>query len=183
MKLPDGGIEMIAKSLMWVILVVPWLSLFVLRTASIRRFIPVSILAALIVTIVFEMAHAYHWWTIFGKATIVPWGYITNTSFTYGLFLVGTLWIFKLTYFNFWFYMVTNLAIDAVFIFVIDPIFVRMGFYRLDNITHFQIFLIMTGISLLLYLYQKWQEGAISGEVKEDDDPFEIRLPFREKAR
>ncbi|WP_052486944.1 hypothetical protein [Gordoniibacillus kamchatkensis] len=174
---------MYAKALMWGMLVVPWISLFVLKPASIRRFMPVSIFAALIVTIVFEIAHAFRWWTILDKAIIVPWGYITNTAYTYGFFLIGTLWIFKFTYRRFWLYMLTNLVIDGVFQFGLDPLFARAGFYRFENITHWQTFLIMIGVAVLLYLYQMWQEGSISREVKKQDDPFELRLSRREKAR
>ncbi|UUZ90070.1 hypothetical protein LJK87_29235 [Paenibacillus sp. P25] len=137
---------MYAKALMWAMLVIPWLSLFILKPASIRRFMPVSILGALIVTIVFEMAHAFKWWTIFGKAMIVPWGYITNTAYVYGFFLIGTLWIFKLTYHKFWLFFVTNAVIDGLFQFVLDPLFARAGFYRFYNITHFQLFLMMVGL-------------------------------------
>ncbi|UJF33925.1 hypothetical protein [Paenibacillus hexagrammi] len=165
---------MYAKVLMWGMLLIPWISLFFLKPASIRRFMPVSILGALLVTIVFEIAHAFRWWTIFDKATIVPWGYITNTAYTYGFFLIGTLWIFKLTYHRFWLFIVTDLVINGGFQFVVDPLFVRAGFYRLDNIRHWQIFLLMTGIGLMLYLYQMWQEGSISREVKNQDDPYEL---------
>ncbi|WP_275983445.1 hypothetical protein [Paenibacillus hamazuiensis] len=41
----------------------------------------------------------------------------------------------------------------------------------------------MVGVSVLLYLYQMWQEGSISREVKEEDDPLELRVSRREKAR
>jgi hypothetical protein len=174
---------MYAKALTWGMLVLPWLSLFILKPASIRRFMPVSIFAALIVTIVFEIAYAFGWWTIYEKSVIVPWGYITNTWYTYGFFLIGTLWIFKLTYRRFWLFFATNVVIDGAFQFGLDPLFARAGFYRFDRIAHWQLFLIMVGVAVLLYLYQMWQEGAISRKVKEEDDPLELRLPRREKAR
>ncbi|WP_276358025.1 hypothetical protein [Cohnella caldifontis] len=174
---------MYAHALMWGLLVLPWISLFFLNPASIRRFMPVSIFAALLVTIVFEMAHAFRWWTILDKAIILPWGYITNTAYTYGFFFIGTLWIFKFTFGRFWLFMLTNVVIDGLFQFGLDPLFARAGYYRFVNITHWQTFFIMVGIAVLLYLYQVWQEGSIKHQVKEQDDPLEIRVFEREKAR
>ncbi|RTE09347.1 hypothetical protein [Paenibacillus whitsoniae] len=170
-------------ALMWGMLIIPWLSLFIMKPASIRRFMPVAIIGALLVTIVFEIAHAFRWWTIFDKAIIVPWGYITNTAYVYGFFLIGTLWIFKLTYHKFWLFLLTNLVIDGMFQFGMDPLFERAGFYRFEHITHWQVFFIMISIALLLYLYQMWQEGSISHEVKEKDDPYELQFSRRQKAR
>ncbi|CAM3540629.1 hypothetical protein [Marinicrinis lubricantis] len=173
---------MFATALMWGMLVIPWISLFFLKPASIRRFMPVSILGALLVTIVFEIAHAFHWWTLMDKAIIVPWGYITNTAYVYGFFLIGTLWIFKLTYHRFWLFVLANLLVDGGFQFGLDPLFERAGFYQLERISHWQTFLVMSGIALLLYLYQMWQEGSLSSETKRQDDPFVLRTR-REKAR
>ncbi|RIX59562.1 hypothetical protein D3P08_05340 [Paenibacillus nanensis] len=174
---------MYANALMWGMLIIPWISLVLLKPASIRRFLPVSILGALLVTIVFEIAHAFHWWIIFDKAIIVPWGYITNTAYVYGFFMVGTLWIFKLAFHKFWLFILANIAVDGAFQFIMDPLFERAGFYRLENIAHWQLFLIMLGIALLLYGYQVWQESSVSRETKEEDDPYELKIFRREKAR
>lgn len=49
---------------------------------------PVTIFTSLLMTIIFQIAYTYKWWTI--QEQIVPWGFMIDVSFAYGIFTVGT---------------------------------------------------------------------------------------------
>jgi hypothetical protein len=115
---------------LWTSLVLPWISLVFIKKETIKRYMPVAIFVSLLVTIIFEMAHVFKWWVMLDG--LAPWGYITNVSFVYGTFLVGTIWIFYFTFHNFWLYLVTNIAIDGLFAFVLNN-FLEGRIYTLVN--------------------------------------------------
>src|SRR5690625_3744829 len=93
--------------LLWLILIIPWLTMIFYNTYSLKRFMPVSIFVSLLVTLIFQMGYVYKWWII-GKS-LVKWGHITSLPITFGSFLVGTLWIFHFTYDKgFKVYFITN---------------------------------------------------------------------------
>ncbi|WP_171642680.1 hypothetical protein [Paenibacillus phytorum] len=100
-------VNILNKLLLWSGFVLPWLSLFLMKKKSIYRYMPVCIFSALLVTIVYEIGYTYKLWIL--KDAIVPWGYVTNTAFAYGIFLVGTMWVFHFTFGRFWLYVVANL--------------------------------------------------------------------------
>ncbi|GAA4714777.1 hypothetical protein [Brevibacillus fulvus] len=147
------------------LLVVPWLSLFWLDKQTIKRYMPVTIFTALLMTIIFQIAYTFKWWTI--HQSIVPWGYMIDVSFAYGIFTVGTLWIFVLTYRKFWIYLLTNVAMDAIFAFVVFPLLDKTGVATLHKISAWQYFLVILAISLLIYGYQAWQEPIFAAPGNE----------------
>ncbi|KYD11506.1 MULTISPECIES: hypothetical protein [Heyndrickxia] len=146
-----------AQIILWGILIISWLSLFFLKKDSIRRFMPVAIFAALLVTIIEEIGYVYNWWTILGK--IFPWEHFITYPLTYGPFLVGTIWIFHFTYDkSFWVYILTNAIIDAFHAFVMLNLFTYFGIYRLNNINNFGLFILIFCLSFVIYPYQIWQD-------------------------
>jgi hypothetical protein len=170
--------------MLWSTLLLPWVSLVFMKKQSIKRYMPVAIFSALLVTIVFEMAHAFKWWEM--KEAIVAWGYITNVSFTYGLFPLGTLWIFYFTFKKFWIYFMVNLIIDSIFTFGLNDWFERQGVYTLINFTEWHVFGVMTFLALIIYAYQLWQEGIFKPVHNDGKGIFnkEIELKgVRKKAR
>lgn len=151
-----------SQFILWFMLIVPWLSLFFIKKST-RRFMPVAIFASLLVTLVFEISYTFHWWVV--KEDIVPWGHITSFPLTYGVFIPGTIWIYHFSYDRpFWFYMITNAIIDALYAFIILNVFIYFGIYELKTMGNFGIFVLMIVISILIYVYQKWQEGNSTRE-------------------
>lgn len=138
------------------LLILPWLTLFFMKKESIKRFMPVTIFSMLIMSIVFQIAYTYKWWVIYQY--VVPWGYLVDVSFAYGIFAVGTLWIFRLTSHRFRLYVLTNLVMDALFAFVVFPLLRILHVATVKNIEYWQYFLVIFGLSFLLYGYHKWQE-------------------------
>ncbi|KQX62961.1 hypothetical protein ASD40_29465 [Paenibacillus sp. Root444D2] len=173
--------------LLWSGFVLPWLSLFLMKKKSIYRYMPVCIFSVLLVTIVYEIGYTYKLWIL--KDAIVPWGYVTNTAFAYGIFLVGTLWVFHFTFGRFWLYVVANLLLDAFYAFVFHRIEEKLGIADLVSVKHYHILLIMVGLSLILYPYQLWQERGWKSMDHGDRDDITVRistptwLTKREKAK
>ncbi|MBM7703900.1 hypothetical protein [Metabacillus iocasae] len=71
-----------AHFVMWFLLIGPWFLLFFFDTERMKRFVPVGIFAALLLTIVFQIAQRYEWWIIHDNLF-----FLTNmTPFIYGVF-------------------------------------------------------------------------------------------------
>lgn len=153
-----------AQIILWLMLIVPWLSLFFMKTYSIKRFMSVAIFASLLVTIVFELAYTFDWWTVIKD--VVPWGHITNVPLTYGAFLPGTIWIFHFTFDrSFWVYIIANVLVDAFYAFVLLDVLIRFfDIFRLGKMSGFGIFILMIIIAVIIYFYQRWQESIIKKE-------------------
>jgi hypothetical protein len=167
---------MITKAILWSMLILPWLSLLLMKRDGLKRYTPVAVFTALLVTITYEIAYVYEWWVI--DTSIVPWGNITNLPNAYGLFFVGTLWIFYLTYRHFGLYLLVNTAFNWVFAFPAMAFFDAVGIKHYVNMTPWVLWAIGVVQSLVIYGYQKWQEDIfvkpkdISGREWERKESF-----------
>ncbi|MFP7416852.1 hypothetical protein SFC65_25140 [Priestia filamentosa] len=151
---------MTAKIILFIFLILPWFTLFFASSTTIKRFMPVTVFTCFLMTIIFQIAYIYNWWVI--EAYIVPWGYMTDVSFAYGIFAVGTFWIFRLTSHNFLWYTVINLIMDIVMSFIILPLLSLLGVAKYKNITFWQYALVIYGLSFVIYFYHKWQKKIFS---------------------
>ncbi len=175
---------MLNKIILWSSFLGPWLTLFFMKKDAIKRYMPVTVFTALMATITSEMAYTFSWWKY--TDAIVPWGYMTNPSFVYGLFSVLTIWIFYFTYRKFWLYLTVNILVNAFqWFFLIRWTFVAWGIVEQGDLTPFQTFLLSTVQSVVIYGYQKWQEGIFrKEEAPESDRELHMKLPeFRSKAK
>ncbi len=169
----------------WALLVVPWLTLLFMKKEHIKRYMPVALLGSLLVTLWNEFAYSFNWWSF--KTTLVP-SLIVNISFVYGVFLVGTIWIFYFTYRKFWLFLLTNIVIDGFLAFPVNYMFEQVGLYRLVNYNSWNIWFTAAGLSVVLYVYQRWQEEVLikRHEPKGYND-FEMNkrqwIQTKEKAR
>ena len=146
------------KVYQWLSLIIPWASLFLMKRDAVRRYMPVALFVTAINTIIAQLAWSYHWWT--NEKPLFPWARVADIAFTYGIFLVGTMWIFYFTFRRFWLYLVVNLVIDGIFAFGATTWLESHGVLRRGSITHFQFYLMAIGVALVIYLYQLWQEGV-----------------------
>lgn len=151
---------MFNQIVLWSLLLVPWLLLIPLRCSAVRRFLPSALFGALLLTIIFQMAEKYEWWIIEDNIPILS----NITPFVYGLFLVGTVIILHFTYGRFFLYILTNLIVDAGLSFGLDLWFQHLGIYRLERISNFGVYLLTCIVSVLIYLYQKWQDPIMASD-------------------
>jgi hypothetical protein len=147
---------MLNKMIMWSMLIVPWLTLFFMDRQSIKRYMPVAVFTSFMVTVIFEIGHAFDWWVLLDQ--IVPWGYITNPGYAYGVFPVLTIWIFYFTYENFGVYFITNVVINFVHGFFLNDFFEARQIVRYVNISEFNLFLLGVVQAVIVYVYHRWQE-------------------------
>ncbi|MGC5324236.1 hypothetical protein [Brevibacillus sp. SYSU BS000544] len=149
-----------ATLILWLMLILSWLSLLFINKHSLKRFMPVAIFSTLLVTVIFEMGYAFNWWTLLVKFT--PWQHFISTPLVFGGFLAGTIWIFHFTYDkSFWMYLLTNVVVDAFYAFGILNLYIYFGLYRLDRMGNWGIFMLMLFLTFVIYAYQKWQDGAL----------------------
>lgn len=146
---------MLNTFILWFVLIVPWVSLFFLEKVVVKRYMPVAIFATLLVTLQNELSYTFNWWIV--KETIFPW-VITYVPFVYGPFLVGTIWIFHFTFGHFWRYLLVNIIVDFVFAFPMNNLFNRLDLYELVNYTSWDILFTFVALSVVIYLYQLWQQ-------------------------
>lgn len=149
---------MLSKLVMWAMLIVPWFTMFFMKRESIKRFTPVMILSALLVTITHEMGHALKWWVFLDG--IVPWGYITNVSDAYGVFIVATYWVFHFTNGRFWLYMFVNTVLGGLWVFLVAHFLEWIKVFQYLNINEWYLWGIHIILALMLYGFQVWHEKA-----------------------
>ncbi|WP_197431686.1 hypothetical protein [Lentibacillus sp. JNUCC-1] len=142
---------------MFSLLILPWFTLLLSDSKTRKTYMPVTVFTTLLMTIIFQIAYTYKWWVIHKQ--IVPWGYMIDASFVYGLFLIGTFWIFALTSHRFLLYTIVNLAMDAVMAFGVLPLLGVLGIAEYRNISAWQYFLVIYALSFVIYAYHRWQQS------------------------
>ncbi|MGY4690399.1 hypothetical protein [Salibacterium sp. K-3] len=139
----------------WVLLIVPWFILIFLDSTKLRRFLSVAFFTLMLDTIHFQMAEVYNWWTVTNNVFFLN----GIPSFTYGFLPVTTILIFYITFPNPWLFFGLNFMVDAFQAFIISPlVFETYNVYELKNMTNFELFLIITSLVPIIYIYQKWYE-------------------------
>ncbi|MBM6619490.1 hypothetical protein [Bacillus suaedaesalsae] len=151
------------KQLLWLNFILSWVSFFFIPKKSVKQYIPTAILAALLVTYVYEMSHYFKWWKV--KKPIIPWVTPTDISYVLGPFFIGTLWVFHLTFKSgFKFYLIINMILDGFFSYVYLPFIERLGVVKLKNINRTGIYLMMLLIAIIIYPFQIWKDQTSKEE-------------------
>lgn len=144
-------------ALLWSSIIIPWFTLFLLKRDDIKRYMPVALLGSLLTTIFCEMAIALKWWVV--KDAIFPFLHIA--PFTYGAFLVGIVWIFKLSYGRFWQFLLINAVFEYILSFPVGNLLVQRGILEYVNISQWQLVAMNLVNAAVLYAYQMWQAGVL----------------------
>jgi hypothetical protein len=140
---------------LWSMLILPWATLLFFDKKELRRFMPVALLSTVITSMVMEAGITMGLWKI--KQTLYPLN--QTIPYIYGLAPVVTLWVFKYTFRRFWTYLALDATFNLVFVYLFTPWLVRLGIkdFTTSGLT---LLVLVTAISLLLYLYQLWQEES-----------------------
>lgn len=142
---------------LWSLFIIPLLSLFFVGHSHLRKYMPVALFVTVINTLIYQAAYHYNWWREMG---LFGWDKVANVPWVYSAYLVATIWIFKFTYGTFWRYLIVNIVLDGAYIYLWYPIQRKMGMAE-GWLPAFTTYLMMIGVSLLIYLYQMWQEGEL----------------------
>ena len=131
-------------------LVLPWLSLPLLGKKHFRRNFPSALFICLFVVGESVLAKKKVWWWFFKKLNRKIPG---ETSLIWGPFFIGTLWILKLTRKRIIGYFLTNLSVDSFFVYVVLNFFKKIGFASLIKLKKYQLLILFTFKSVILYLF------------------------------
>ncbi|HMM19947.1 MAG TPA: hypothetical protein PKA10_04335 [Selenomonadales bacterium] len=150
--------------LLWSILVLPWLSLFLMSKENIKRWMPVALFSALTSVLVVELGENLGWF-VYGEAA---YPLRTSSCIIFGLNIVTSMWLFYFLYGRFWRYIIIDTILNFGFIYLFHIYFLGgRGLFQEVGITPLLNTLIVTFDGILVYGYQMWQEEILA--------PSEIR--------
>jgi hypothetical protein len=141
--------------LQWLLLIVPWVTLFFMPQEFIKRFMPIAQFSIITSILFVEMGQTLGWF-IFGQSAYP----LRTPSYIFGLNCVTTMWLFYFFYGRFWRYIAIDMIMNFGFIYLFHVYFLgsRGLFYEVSlNPLLNVVFATIQGA--LLYAYQIWQEG------------------------
>jgi hypothetical protein len=151
-----------SKSLLLMMMTLPWFTIPMLGKASFKRFSPSSLLISLAVQIVHFIAKKRKWWWWYEKIHPKEPG---GLPFILGPYLVGSLWILKWTYGKFFRYMILNLIVDGAFTYGLTYYLQKFGIAALVRMKKIQLMYVFTIQALLLYGFQFFREKVLVKRV------------------
>ncbi|SET70755.1 hypothetical protein SAMN05421676_10712 [Salinibacillus kushneri] len=128
-----------------------WGSLVFIPRKSIKRFMPVTILSSLITMTGTFIGLNYNLWEIKGNARRKLWNALTLVL---GLFPLGNIWIYHLTYGNFRRYVLANLLNNIIYGLPIITFLEKMNFIKYTKFSRFHHIVVAMIYSTILYGYQ-----------------------------
>jgi len=145
-------------------IILPWLTLFLMKKEEIRRYLPVGIFAAFSSMVVVDIGSTLNLWAL--RDNVFP----LSKVFPYhlGVAPVVTMWLFKFTYGKFLRYIAVDAIYNLVFAFLITPWLAIRGIRENIQVTSLGLFYITTIHGIILYFYQILQEGAPIGQRSYD---------------
>jgi len=145
--------------ILWLTFIVPWLTLLFMKKEDVKRFMPVTIFAAITGLIVGEIGVRIGLWVF--RETTFPLSMMS--TFMYGIPVVAT-WIFRFAYGDFRLFLIADALVNFLFAFFMLPWLSSRGIliFNASLITFF----IATAHGILLYGYQMWQEDALAPAMK-----------------
>jgi hypothetical protein len=150
-----------SKLLLLIMMILPWFTIPLLGKDAFKRFLPAGLFIALVVRIVNFIAKKRRWWWWYETLTPKMSGII---PFMWGPFLVGSLWILKLTYGKFFRYMLLNLSVDGVFTYGLVNLLQKFGIASLVRMKKTQLMYVFMIEALLLYGFQFIKEKLFMKE-------------------
>jgi len=155
------GIYDMKQIILWSLLILPWVSLFFLKMNTIRRYMSVALFMTVIHTLAYQAAYHYGWWKETGSS-LFGWDKVVPVPWVYGAYLVIVIWVFSFTFGKFWMYLTVNILLDGIFMYIVYPVWQRMGLVSSEStLSTIAIVAMMVGFALIIYLYQLWQDKVL----------------------
>jgi hypothetical protein len=127
---------------------ITWLTLPLLGSRNIKRYLPASILIVVIDGISIQIGKKLKWWVFYNKPKSYLFG---EFPFSIGPFFVSSLWTLKWAYGNFKKFILLNAIINVIFAFPVANFARKFRYYTLVRLTNFQFFLNFISKAFLLY--------------------------------
>lgn len=129
----------------------PWLSVPLVGSKAIKRFLPASVCMCLYLVAEGRFAQARKWWWF--PFTIRP-NVLAEFPLIFGPFLVGALWILKFSYGKFNLYLLINIIVDSLFTYIGLDWLRKMGYISLIRLSKFKLSIVFLIKTFLLYGFQ-----------------------------
>ena len=158
------------QTILWSMLVLPWLTLLFMKKETIKRFMPVALFSAVTSIILVEAGEALRWFA-YEEAT---YPLRTHSYIIFGLNMVITLWLFKFLFGRFWTYLAIDVVLNFSFIYLFHVYFLGgRGLFQEIGLTPSLNAVITSLDGVLVYGYQIWQEGIL---IRSEKSNFYSRL-------
>lgn len=128
---------------------------------SFKRFLPVTLFCSCLLLIQTVLNPIFNWWQVKGGTKYMVFDAL---AFIIGPFFTINMWVFHLTYGKFSLYALCNLIMDVVFAYFFNPIFQKIGHYKLKKFNSTTLFCISYSLALLNYGFQKLYEKEDSSD-------------------
>jgi hypothetical protein len=172
--------------ILWSLLILPWTSLLFLKMDTVRRYMPVALFMTVIHTLAYQAAYHYGWWEETGSS-LFGWDKVIPVPWVYGAYLAIVIWVFRFTFGKFWLYLIVNILLDGLFMYIVYPIWQRMGLVSSEStLPTIAVIAMMVGFALIIYLYQMWQDEVFKEPKAKHTNDQESNwrpLHWRKKAR
>ncbi|KML02778.1 hypothetical protein VL06_17195 [Rossellomorea marisflavi] len=144
------------RLLLWLILLVPWLTVPFLGKETIKRFGLTSLFISVFISLESILAKKRKWWWFYEK--LFPGAY-GEMPLVWGQFLIGTLWIMKFSYGKIFRFLLTNFVTDLFFIYPFSAFLKRQGLFSYVRLNQIQVYGVFFLKSILIYLFQMVQDS------------------------
>jgi hypothetical protein len=149
------------KSNLYIVLmtILPILSLPLLGTRTIKRFLPASIFISVYLVIEGTIAQKRKWWWF--PSNIKP-NVINELPLILGPFFIGSIWILKYTYGKFKLYLLVNIIVDSIFTYGMMKGFKKIGYVTLVRLSKLNLSIIFLLKTLSMYGFQMVYEKYVT---------------------
>lgn len=130
---------------------ISWLTLPLLGSHNLKRFLPASILIFFVETLHARYGKKQRWWVFFNKPKSFLFG---ELPFEIGPFLAISMWFLKWTYGNFKWFILLNGITHAIFAYPFTYFAKKFRYYTMVRFNNFQFFLYFLSKAFLLYWFQ-----------------------------
>lgn len=157
----------------WLVIIVPWFSLFFMKRLEMKWYFPVALLTAITSLLIVHIGSQLDWWYI--KETVYPLGVSAEVL---GILPVLMMWIMKYTFKRFWLYLAVNITLNLAYSFLYFGYLATMAaIIEYVTITPWFVLIVTTAQGLLLYVFQLWMDGALIHPKKEVEDIPASEIP------
>jgi hypothetical protein len=152
------GRTMSNQVLLWILLVLPWFTLFFMPKSARKRFMPVGQFSIITCILFVEMGQTLGWF-VWAEAAYP----FKTPSYIFGLNTVATMWLFYFLYGRFWRFLAIDIILNFGFIYLFHVYYLgNRGIFHEVALTPLMNVVYAIIIGIMLYGYQMWQEGIFS---------------------
>lgn len=132
-------------------LVLSWLTIPLLGKKALKKYYPSALFICIVTKLLDEFGQRKKWWKFYKGIPPLD----SMNFFNFGPYFVSSLWILKMTYGKFIFYLISNVILHIIFIYFGGvKIVSRFKIFSLVHLSKFQYFLIDFLRAILLYGFQ-----------------------------